>query len=519
MELLNRMGESIPMVTLKGSDSGKKDWDRAHQYFDNLINSGSQPFYVEPNKALQSYEVPRHIMMKSVDNDYLHSWPKPKEMDGRFVWHLMEEFSQLQQAHRTVVSSVDTPVIKIAIIDTGYHKDHPFLPDGLKAGISFIDGEEGEPAYDIKSGTAFEQEGHGTATACLLAGKKITKENSDGQYEGFFGAIPFAEIIPIRICETVALIRTKTFVDAVKYAVDQGCEVISMSMAGAPSKSWAEVVNFAYENGVVLVTAAGNSWYKGIKRLLPKRVLYPARWHRVIAATGVAADNMPYNMDSRLQLKSEGGETMQGNYGPKDAMESAIAAYTPNIVWATSNNVKRHFRFDGGGTSSATPQVAAAAALWITMHRHSINEILDQYPGEKWRKVEMVKKALFSTSDQSYKEFKTYYGNGILKANEALKVSPDANVEKAEKARTFLWGVGDLLGLLLRLKGEPDENILRKEMFETEVIQEIVENEKLFHLLDYNNDQEWSEVDRVLLRSELLMSERVSERLKQFIAM
>jgi len=41
-----------------------------------------------------------------------------------------------------------------------------------------------------------------------------------------------------------------------------------------------------------------------------------------------------------------------------------MAAFTPNTAWArygAANIVD----FDGNGTSAATPQIAAAAALWI----------------------------------------------------------------------------------------------------------------------------------------------------------
>src|SRR5690606_33502231 len=281
------------------------------------------------------------------------------------VWYLNDNFSQLRNAKDEVIKQVgkENCKIKIAVIDTGYQEGHPALPKGFDTpqGISFIKGEENKPAIDKNAGTMAEQNGHGTATMSILAGKDINIQVSGQSYKGDFGAIPFAEIIPIRICETVALIRTSAFVDAVEYAINQGCEVISMSMAGAPTKAWATVVNKAYENGVVLVTAAGNSWYRGIASASPKRLLYPARWDRVIAATGASYNKKPYVMEAQLKEKGGSSEDMQGNYGPESAMKSALAAYTPNTTWATLNDKNNLFRLNGGGTSSATPQIAAAA--------------------------------------------------------------------------------------------------------------------------------------------------------------
>jgi hypothetical protein len=49
---------------------------------------------------------------------------------------------------------------------------------------------------------------------------------------------------------------------------------------------------------------------------------------------------------------------------------------------------------DGEETSSATPQFAAAALLWLTQHKHAFDA--------KWReleRVEMVRKALFEMAE------------------------------------------------------------------------------------------------------------------------
>jgi subtilisin family serine protease len=44
----------------------------------------------------------------------------------------------------------------------------------------------------------------------------------------------------------------------IEYATDAGCQVISLSMGGLPTRSWAAAVNRAYEAGVVICAAAGN---------------------------------------------------------------------------------------------------------------------------------------------------------------------------------------------------------------------------------------------------------------------
>ena len=93
-------------------------------------------------------------------------------------------------------------------------------------------------------------------------------------------------------------------------------------------------------------------------------------------------------------------------------MPYSIAAYTPNVPWAligTGNQIS----LSGAGTSAATPQVAAAAALWIQKYDRPYD-----YP---WQRVNAVMHALYSSAD---KKLPTYFGNGILKASKALQIAP-----------------------------------------------------------------------------------------------
>src|SRR4030095_1577121 len=238
-------------------------------------------------------------------------------------------------------------------------------------------------------------------------------------YTDYFGAIPFAEIIPIRICDTVYnFFNANDVADGIDYAVDNGCEVITMSMAGYPTRRVAETINRAYSKGVVVVTAAGNNWFKGIQKITPKAVMYPARFERVVAATGACYNHLPYEREANQWFlsRSEGGETMQGNWGPQSAMTAAVAAYTPNLPWATTRGTDKFYR-SGGGTSSATPQVAAAFALWIVYNRDKIKS--NGLEGN-WKKVEAARKATFRSASKSYAGYKKYYGNGIIRAYDAL---------------------------------------------------------------------------------------------------
>jgi hypothetical protein len=174
-------------------------------------------------------------------------------------------------------------------------------------------------------------------------------------------------------------------------------------MGGLPSRAWKEAIDEAYLAGVCMAAAAGNN----VNGVPTKHVVYPARFHRVIAVCGVMADGRPY---ARLG----GLTTLEGNFGPSSSMTASIASYTPNIPWPLFG-CPDVLRLNGEGTSAATPQVAAAAALWFEQYKNELPR--------DWRRVEAVRHALFKSAKNKTTDAK-HFGNGILAAHEALKIKP-----------------------------------------------------------------------------------------------
>ncbi|HUP13866.1 MAG TPA: S8 family serine peptidase [Niastella sp.] len=484
-------------------------WDEAYKTYFSLKASHPEAF-VEPDaKSKYLKESP---LVKSADgNNYMPNWPKPPGTLGidEFIWHLGDNHSQLRKAAARVqeklkltdpLNKVPDDMIRIAHIDTGYIPTHPAIPRFLvkEAGKSFVNGEPDNKGTDVLNRIKFaEQDGHGSATMAILAGNYISKADSYGDYEGFFGGIPFAKVVPIRICDTVYnAFNANDVASGIEYAIEMGCEVITMSMAGYPTRRVAKAVNKAYEAGVVVVTAAGNNWVKGISKLTPKAIMYPARFDRVIAACGVCYNEKPYDFaanEEEMKLRSEGGDTMQGNWGPEKAMQTALAAYTPNLAWANINpNAKYRFLRTGGGTSSATPQIAAAAALWIAYNRQELSD--KQYKGT-WKQAEAVRQALFMSGGIDYPGYKKYYGNGSLKASAALDISTEIlamELKPAEEASVSFLGIGKFVSQWFRAL--PDKSALPEtipptdkqlqEMMSVEIMQVLYKDPALFEYLD-----------------------------------
>ncbi|HWZ37853.1 MAG TPA: S8 family serine peptidase [Bradyrhizobium sp.] len=295
--------------------------------------------------------------------------------------------------------------VRIAHFDTGYDPHHHSLPKRLRRDIArnFVDDGNPNDASDHTTGLLTNL-GHGTGTLSILAGTAIPPATA-------LGGAPFAEVVPVRVANRVVLFSNSAIAKAFDYVHELNVagtrvDIITMSMGGLASQAWADAVNALYEQGVFIVTAAGNNF----GNLPTHNVVYPARFNRVVAACGVMANGKPY---ADLALNQ-----MAGNYGPIDKMSTAIAAPTPNVPWARLG-CPDMVDYDGSGTSAATPQVAAAAAIWLQKNRAAV----DAYP-EGWMRIEAVRKALFESTGLDHVDL--HLGRGKLHANDALTKAPSS---------------------------------------------------------------------------------------------
>lgn len=501
-------------------------WSAAHAVQTELDALGYTAT-VEPIISVNPAQRARVTREADANNpDYIKEWP-PSLQQGTIGigWHLDDEHSQLGKALAFVTAQKPDAHVRIAHLDTGYIEGHVALPPKLNKELahSFVDNEDPNQAID-KMGKG--QDGHGLGTITLLAGGKVTKADTFNEFEGFIGGAPLAEVIPLRISEAVVIFNDHNFCDAVDYAIEKGCEVISMSFAGKPSKKMAKAVNKAYEAGIVMVTAASNCWYKGAGAVLPKCVLFPAAFERVIAATGAMYNHKPYDVnfiqEARFNITTK---YMQGSWGPPSRMTRALAGYTPNTPWAST-----HFAFvrSGGGTSSATPEIAAAAALWIAYHREELEQKGYYQPGNQWKKVEAVRYALFSSAARGelFADWEKYYGNGIVKAFDALQagVADESKLEQSPEAGSSLFGVFELVGSffknrqLFRSEGiKPTPEALATELLH--LLQTDPQFYKLFATLDLSDPVAVSAVvNTPAFRQQVMASPYASNYLKQAMA-
>ncbi len=423
---------AAPRATWFRIDQGQtheNPWDAAHAALvpGQGFAAGARVSLVEPDHE-QHWFAPESDASKTamaadalcIFHDQDSSGGKAPPPVGIRDWNQLAAFSQFSAARATLGADWEQKLAQVIVahLDTGYDPGHITRPANLDLSLqrNFVDAAFPDDASDrTPAGAALTRNrGHGTATLALLAGNPLDGTSPDWSgYTGPIGGAAFAHVIPIRIADWVVRFWTGTMVQGFDHARRSHAQVLSMSMGGLTSAALVDAVNLAYDSGMVLVTAAGNN-YAG-NPLTPRSTVFPARYRRVLAACGVMADGRAYS--------GLASGTMQGSYGPSSKMNTALGAFTPNVPWAAIGCGKL-VDMDGSGTSAATPQIAAAAALWLAHHRAAVMG----YP-EPWMRVEAVRHALFtaaakSTPRMSPSETFEKIGNGVLKADQALAEQP-----------------------------------------------------------------------------------------------
>ncbi len=233
--------------------------------------------------------------------------------------------------------------VRVGHPDTGYTA-HPQIEGPrlrIADGYDFVD-DDADPR-DPMTGM---HPGHGTATGSVIF--------SAGAPD-LFGIAPGAELVPLRVSNSVIHFSFDNLVQALYRARDRGCHVVSMSLGGPwAGRSLSRATDQLVAEGMILIAAAGNH---------TKMVIFPALLDSVIAVAASNAGNKPWSgsaSGAAVDITAPG--------------ESVWRAYAFKKNGVLTFDTER-----SSGTSYATATTAGVCALWL--QRHGVATLRTRYGG------------------------------------------------------------------------------------------------------------------------------------------
>ncbi|WP_205091380.1 S8 family serine peptidase [Thalassobacillus pellis] len=238
--------------------------------------------------------------------------------------------------------------IRVAVLDTGTMTDHVDLAGNVEQCKDFS-----RFFFSLVKGSCNDINGHGTH----VAGTVLADGGADGQ--GIYGVAPDAKLWSYKVLGDLGFGFSDDIANAIRHAADQGKArgvnvVISMSLGSSSESSLiTEAVNYAYQNGALVVAAAGNSGPDA------NTIGYPGALENAVAVA--ALEDVQENGTYRVaDFSSRGNPDTDGDY-QIERLDVELSA--PGAAIESTWN-------DGGyntisGTSMATPHISGLAAkVW-----------------------------------------------------------------------------------------------------------------------------------------------------------
>ena len=251
------------------------------------------------------------------------------------------------------VPPTDLAPVRVAVIDSGLDVDHPEFAGRVALTQSFVGGD------------VADKQGHGTFVAGIIG---AALDNAVG-----IAGIAFpAELLIAKVVRSDGTIAPAEEAKAIRWAVDNGAQVINLSLGGLRdplnrkrdtfSQVESNAIEYAYRRGAVLVAAIGNGddapripWFYGS---------YPAALPHVIGVSALSPSGNVPTFSNRDLIYNDMSAPGQEIYS---TLPRTMTAQRPTCVnQGYSDCGPDEFRH-ASGTSFAAPQVAAAAAVLLAL--------------------------------------------------------------------------------------------------------------------------------------------------------
>lgn len=316
--------------------------------------------------------------------------------------------------------------VVVAVIDNGFDTFHPDLKDNVwknKKEIPNNEKDDDRNGYidDVYGWNFVDETNNPRPNPVGLTKRQVRNGviHHGTLVAGLIGAVGDNSLDGVGINWRVKLMNLKVvgnggtgvvdvMSNAVRYAVDNGADILNISAVGGSDDDLEEAIDYAYEKGVVIIAAAGNG-----NIALNYSPLYPVcsdAGEDIEKVLGVSA----IDEDHRLATFSNNGSDCIDITAPGKNVSSTMR-FSPR------NGLDKRYGGGWSGTSFAAPLVSGAAAL-----------IKSIQPG--WGAKEIYDSLLSTvhhTPGQDETLYATLFGHGLLQIDKAVEYALE-RVEERE---------------------------------------------------------------------------------------
>ena len=302
--------------------------------------------YVEPN-----YIGKGHGVQVTPNDTYFSSRQWSHYNDGTFSLSTATADADIDTDLAWDITQGD-PNLIVAILDSGLKLDHPEfsgriwnngneVQNGFDTDSNgYIDDANG--GWDFANNDNYPADDHGHGTN--VAGIALATGNNG---IGYAGVNWNSKVMICKILDNTNSGYYTWWADAIYYAVDNGANVINMSVGGNGASTLLEdAINYAYSNNVPVVVSTGNQ---------NSVIQYPAKYSNAFAI-GSTNSNDTRSVPFFWDVNSG------SNFGPE------LDFVAPgNYIYGLSYNSNTNYNTYWGGTSQAAPHVAGVISLLLSI--------------------------------------------------------------------------------------------------------------------------------------------------------